>query len=108
MSSAEPKPGLYGPFYKTGSAQSDETTRKQLASGEIHGHPDRGSFTPSVDAWVGALPEGRPGVEFYTDAVPDRGSPPSKARWSGNRPGVTTVEETAIIRATITSHRFRA
>jgi hypothetical protein len=99
--------GIYGPFYRTGSTQDDETTRKQVASEEIHGHPDRGSFTPSVDAWVGELPQNAPGVEFYTDAVPDRGSPPSKSRWSGNRLGVTTIEDTAIIKARITRYRYR-
>lgn len=107
MSAAASQPRAYGPFYRTGSAQSDDTTRKQLESGEIHGHADRGSFTPSVDAWVGLLPSDKPGVEFYTDAAPDAGSPPAHARWSGNRPGVRTERETAIIRATISDYRFR-
>lgn len=106
--SVEGRPAAYGPFYRTGSAQSDEATRQQLASGEIWGHPDRGSFTPSVDAWVGQLPEDKPGVEFYTDVAPDPGLPPSRGRWSGTRRGVTTTEDTAIITVTITRFRYRS
>lgn len=102
------KPGRHGPFYRTGSAQTDATTLQQLASGEVHGHPDRGSDTPSVDAWVGELPEGRAGIEFYTDAAPDAGLPPIRSRWSGNRPGVRTAGNTAIIKATITRYRLRS
>ena len=102
------EPGTYGPFYRIGSAQDDETTLRQLASGEIHGHADRGSFTPSIDAWVGELPPESPGIEFYTNAAPDPGTPPIRSRWSGNRPGVTTVSDTAIIEATITRYRLRS
>lgn len=58
-------PGRYGPFYRTGSTQDDATTRVQQASGEIWGKADRGSSFPSVDAWVGPLPKGKPGIEFY-------------------------------------------
>ena len=98
----------FGPFYRTGSAQSDETTSQQVATGQIGGGIDRGSFFPSVDAWIGELPPTKPGVEFYTHVVPDRGSPPGKARWSGQRAGVMVVGDTAMIEATITRHRFRS
>jgi hypothetical protein len=34
---ADPPPGTWGPYYRTGSTQDDATTRKQLASGEVWG-----------------------------------------------------------------------
>ena len=47
-------------------------------------------------------------IEFYTDVAPDAGLPPIRARWSQPRDGVVIVGDTAIIRATITRHRFRS
>jgi hypothetical protein len=64
------QPGVYGPFYRTGSTQDNATIEKQLNSGEIWGKADRGSFEPSVDAYVGHLPPTKHGVEFYTDVEP--------------------------------------
>jgi hypothetical protein len=100
-------PGRYGPFYRTGSTQDDGTTRLQQASGEIWGKPDRGSDFPSVDAWVGPLPDDKPGIEFYTDVQPSPGSPPHWARWRGLRPGVRIEGDWAKIRVNITNVRFR-
>ena len=100
-------PGRYGPYFRTGSTQADETTRKQVASGEIWGKADRGSNFPSVDAFIGLLPDDKPGVEFYTDATPTPGQPPGYARWLGG-PGVTIEGEWAKIKANITNTRFRS
>jgi hypothetical protein len=100
-------PAAYGPFYRTGSAQDDDTTRRQQESGELWGKPDRGSDFPSVDAWTGPLPDGEPGVEFWTDVKPDDGQPPGRAKWRGPRLGVRIDGEWAKIRGTITKTRFR-
>lgn len=97
----------YGPYHRTGSAQSDETTRRQLASGEIWGKTDRFSFFPSVDAWRGSLPLDKPGVESYTDVAPEPGGPPHHLRWFRVRPGVRVEGDYAKIRATITVPRYR-
>jgi len=68
--------GRYGPFYRTGTAQSDEVTRQQIETEELWGRPDRGSDRPSVDAWVGALPPGRPGDRGVLHRRgPERGQP---------------------------------
>lgn len=103
---ADPPPGTWGPYYRTGSTQSDATTRKQLASGEVWGRANRGSDTPSVDAWDGPLPADRHGIEFYTDVPPSRASPPHRARWLGPRQGVSISGGCAKIRVTITKTRF--
>lgn len=76
----------YGPFYRSGSTQDDDTIRKQQALREIWGRANRGSFRPSVDAYVGPLPDHKYGVEFYTDVQPTPGSPPGTARWLGAAP----------------------
>jgi hypothetical protein len=55
----------------------------------VWGRANRGSDTPSVDAWDGPLPADRHGIEFYTDVSPSPGSPPQRARWLGPRQGVS-------------------
>lgn len=99
--------GRDGPFYRTGSTQDNATTQAQLESGEIWGKANRGTDEPSVDAWVGPLPAGTHGVEFYTDVPPSPGSPPDRARWRGPRPGVRIDGQWAKITATITNVRFK-
>lgn len=101
-------PGRYGPYYRTGSSQDDDTTRKQQASGELWGKPDRGSSIPSADAWVGLLPDDKPGIEFYTDVAPSPGTPPHWARWRGPRRGVRIDGDWAKISINITKARFRS
>lgn len=105
---ADPSPGSWGPYFRTGSAQDDATTRKQLASGEVWGRANRGSDRPSVDAWDGHLPADRHGIEFYTDVPPSPGSPPQRARWLGPRHGVLVSGGWAKIPVTITKARFEA
>ena len=99
-------PGRYGPFFRTGSTQDNATTQAQLTSGEIWGKANRGANEPSVDAWTGALPTGKHGVEFYTEVRPSPGSPPDRARWRGPRAGVRIEGPWAKIAATITNWRF--
>lgn len=99
--------GRFGPFYRTGSTQNDAVSRAQLESGELWGRPNRGSDFPSVDAWVGELPAGRHGIEFWTDVPPSPGSPPDRVRWRGPRAGVSIEGGWAKIRATITKVRWQ-
>jgi hypothetical protein len=68
--------------------QTSVTASKQERSGEIWGRPNRGSAVPSVDAYQGPLSPGARGVEFTTDVPPNPWSPPGRARWYGDRPGV--------------------
>lgn len=68
--------------------QTAETAAKQRRSGAVWGRPNRGSDMPSVDAYEGPLPSGKRGIEFETSVTPNRGSPPGRARWYGDRPGL--------------------
>ena len=79
---------------------------RQQASGEIWGTYDRvlggRSPFPSVDAYVGPLPDGTMGIEFTTDVSPDKNTPPRLARWTGPRDGVIVEEDYAKIQVTVT------
>jgi hypothetical protein len=66
---------------------SQEVLDKIQASGEIWGRGYQGS-TPSVNAWMGALPASQRGIEFATDAVLNKGLPPGLAMWTFGNPGV--------------------
>ena len=76
----------------------------QEASGEIWGTYDTvfgaPAVRPSVDAYVGPLPDEAAGIEFETDIEADVGLPPGRARWSGPRTGVEIREDWALITAT--------
>lgn len=78
----------------------------QEESGEIWGTYDTlfgaPATRPSVDAYVGALPDDAAGIEFETDTEPDVGLPPGRARWTGPRTGVEIRGDWAVIRARIT------
>ena len=78
----------------------------QQRTGEIWGSYNRDmmggrSPFPSVNAYVGPLPDGDKGIEFTTDVPPDRNTPPSFARWTGPRDGVIIEGDYAKIKATI-------
>ena len=79
---------------------------RQQASGEIWGTYDRvmggRSPFPSVDAYVGRLPEGTKGIEFTTVVPADRNTPPRVARWTGPRDGVIVEGDYAKIKVTVT------
>ncbi len=101
-------PGRYGPFHRTGSTQDDQTTARQLRTGELWGRADRWSDMPSVDAYTGPLPGWRShGVEFWTDVEPSPGTRSALARWLGPRPGVEIDGEWAKIRGRITRARLQ-
>jgi hypothetical protein len=80
----------------------------QEESGEIWGTYDAffgaPAVRPSVDAYVGALPDEAAGIEFTTDVEPDVGLPPGRARWTGPRTGVEIRGDWGVIRARITKN----
>jgi hypothetical protein len=80
----------------------------QEQSGEIWGTYDAlfgaPALSPSVDAYVGELPDGAAGIEFETDLEPDLGLPPGRARWTGPRTGVEIRGDWAVITVTITKN----
>lgn len=76
-------PGQFGPFYRLESpTQTPADAALQAASDEMWGREARGGIRPQVKAFVGPLPAGRRGVEFYTDTAPDPNGHPIEARWS--------------------------
>ena len=75
----------FGPFHRLESpTQTAETAALQVRSQAVWGKARaRGrSDIPQVQAYTGALPPGRRGIEFYTDVKIDRGCAPGRARWS--------------------------
>lgn len=90
-------------YYRlSSSTQTDDVADRQVASGEIWGRTPRWSNVPKVQAYVGALPGGRAGIEFTTEVDPDPYGLPSEASWSGPRPGVAMDEDFAKIRVSVT------
>ncbi|MFC3452999.1 WXG100-like domain-containing protein [Amycolatopsis speibonae] len=65
-------PARYGPFHRLEStSQNAGVARMQADSREIWGRaPVYGDSAPVVQAYRGPLPEGRRGVEFWTDIKP--------------------------------------
>ncbi|AGM08740.1 NAD--arginine ADP-ribosyltransferase [Amycolatopsis keratiniphila] len=65
-------PARYGPFHRLEStSQNAGVAGMQSASREIWGRaPVYGDHAPVVQAYRGPLPEGRRGVEFWTDIKP--------------------------------------
>lgn len=87
------RPARYGPFHRLESpTQTKETARKQQESGQLWGKPPRyGLDVPTVKAYVGPLPNGKRGIEFWTDTKPTNESP-VRAYWMEDSPGVFDVE----------------
>lgn len=82
---------LYGPFHRIQSADLNEEMQN---SGRIGGKAPRNVYAsaiPKVKAYVGHLPSGKSGIEFFTNIEPDRGTPPNRANWSQGRDGVIDV-----------------
>lgn len=73
---------LYGPFYRVRNpnTQSLRTAIDQVKSAAIWGRTPRGGFEPTVQAYIGQLPDDREGVEFFTSIQPN-GSVFAEARW---------------------------
>lgn len=89
-------------YYRVESpTQTSAVARLQVKTGVMRGTLNRFAAIPSVDAFVGELPQGRRGIEFQTAVVPDDGQPPGRARWTGPRPGVRVEGDWAEIEVTI-------
>ena len=82
-------PDEYGPFHRIQCAHVNE---KMCASGIIGGNRSYGVGFRRVHAYVGPLPEGENGIEFWTRIAPDRGTPPHLAYWAEGSPGVGTMD----------------
>lgn len=83
--SYDAEPDEHGPFYRIQCAHVNET---MCADGIVGGYRSYGHGFRRVHAYVGALPEGEEGIEFWTKVQPDRGTPPHLAYWSEGSPGV--------------------
>jgi hypothetical protein len=72
----------FGPFHRLFSptTQNIATAKKQARSKEIWGRTPRRGMEPTVQAYYGHLPDGREGIEFYTEAEPAKGTG-KEARW---------------------------
>jgi hypothetical protein len=84
-----------------GGSQTVETAKLQEKSLEILGGLDQNYYrsnTPKVKAYRGLLYKGRRGIEFTTDILPDPNTNSMFACWSGDREGVRTQGEVAILK----------
>lgn len=82
--------GERGPFFHRieSPTQPRGIVSVQEHTGTIRGYPALGSLIPKVKAYSGRLPEGKRGIEFTTDVLPDAGCAPGYPTWSGRRPGI--------------------
>lgn len=71
-------------------------------SGELWGLAPNGSDTPQVQAYMGALPDGKKGIEFVTRVRPTPGTAPWEARWRPGTDGVRTEGDHAKISVRVT------
>jgi hypothetical protein len=87
----------FGPFHRIKSrSQSPETARAIEESGELRGQAARYSIIPFVKAFVGQLPEGARGIEFFTDVEPSgvmSGKPGDQVTWYRGTPGVEDIDD---------------
>jgi hypothetical protein len=98
-------------YYRTESpTQTAETAKLQQETLEIWGFPPQNIYQsdiPKVKAYKGKLPEGRRGIEFTTDILPDSGCRPGDPRWSGPRAGVIVEDGCAKIKVlTVTNYQL--
>jgi hypothetical protein len=102
LSPYEPRVGEQGPFHRLQCAHINE---KMYVSGRIGGDHSYGHGFRRVHAYVGALPADEEGIEFWTGARRDTGTPPHLAYWTEGSVGVTTLSlidrELVAIEATI-------
>ncbi|MFI0366597.1 polymorphic toxin-type HINT domain-containing protein [Actinomadura sp. 1N219] len=71
---------ISGPYHRVVSrSQTTEGIQEIVDSGQVWGRTARGGSRPAVQAYEGPLPEGRAGVEFYTEATP--------SEWAWDRAG---------------------
>jgi RHS repeat-associated protein len=97
---AEPlPPPRYGPFHRLESPTQSPTVASLIEqSGELMGTGMRQvgggrSPNPVAQAYVGPLPEGARGVEFFTPVAPTSGSRPGAADWYRGTDGVRDVDD---------------
>lgn len=82
----------YGPFHRLQSAVDNE---RMANTGIVGGKRARNIYAgsqPKVKAFVGPLPAGKAGIEFYSEAAPGEQTPPHRAEWSKGAPGVIELE----------------
>jgi hypothetical protein len=93
---------IYGPFYRIET--DDEVMRLQIENKEIWGASPRNTYSsdfPQVQAytkWI-AGDTGK-GIRFMTEVQPNSGTPPHRAIWSGDRPGIEREGEYVKIKVT--------
>ena len=78
----------HGPFHRLQCAHVNEM---MCTTGRIGGDRSYGSGLRRVHAYVGSLPEGDDGLEFWTRVPPDAGTPPHLAYWTEGTEGVSTL-----------------
>jgi hypothetical protein len=61
--------------------QTVDDAREQRRSGEIWGRTPYGGCGPVVEAYTGALPAGKDGIEFTVTLPPEPLAPPGWALW---------------------------
>lgn len=99
-------PARYGPFHRLESpSQSAGVARMQSDSREIWGRaPVYGDSAPAVQAYRGPLPEGRRGVEFWTDIEPKwHGTKVAMRAWYPTQ-GVRVEDEFAKLEVVVTKN----
>lgn len=83
---------LYGPFHRIQSAKDNDLVEK---AGELWGRAARNIYQtpfPAVKAYVGPLPDGLSGIEFFSRVEPGAYSTPQVALWYRGEPGVNEVD----------------
>jgi hypothetical protein len=98
---SESVPQIYTYYRLESPSQTSETAERQQNTLEIWGSPPRNMYQsdiPKVKAYEGKLPEGKRGIEFTTDIMPDSGCRPGEPVWSGPRMGVTVEDGYAKIK----------
>jgi hypothetical protein len=78
----------YGPFHRF---QSKVDNQRMEESGMVGGKAPRNIYSggrPKVKAYVGPLPPGRTGIEFFSATPPSPQTPPRSAEWPQGNPGV--------------------
>ena len=99
---------LYGPFHRRESPTNGAIVSALIvATGELWGTVPQYGLTPTVQAFVGPLPAGMFGVEFYTSVAPASGTSPWEARWYRGMPGVTATPLSDYVRIPIKASNWK-
>lgn len=78
---------------KESPSQTKDDAFKERDTGELWGRTSRyGGLEARVEAYDGPLPQGAFGVEFTTEAMPDKGAVPGCPVWS-KPPAVDVIGE---------------